>query len=45
VNVPGTVTDSNWTYRMPLEIGALAGDLATTARLRGLATRSARTTL
>jgi 4-alpha-glucanotransferase len=45
VNVPGTVNDSNWSYRMPLEIGALAGDLATSERLRGLAARSARTTL
>jgi len=45
VNVPGTVTDSNWTYRMPMEAAALAGDLATAQRLRGLAARSGRTTV
>jgi len=45
VNVPGTVTDSNWSYRMPMEVATLAGDLGTAKRLRGLATRSRRTTL
>jgi 4-alpha-glucanotransferase len=46
VNVPGTVDDaSNWCYRMPMELAALAGDLATTERLRGLASRSSRLTL
>jgi 4-alpha-glucanotransferase len=42
VNVPGTVAESNWTYRMPFDISALAADGATTARLRALAERSGR---
>lgn len=42
VNVPGTVTAENWTYRMPMTLAALAGDRASTARLRGLAARSGR---
>ncbi len=45
VNVPGTVADSNWAYRMPMEISALLADLDTAERLRGLAARSGRTTL
>jgi len=45
VNVPGTMNESNWSYRMPLEIAALAGDLGTAERLRGLAARSGRLTL
>jgi 4-alpha-glucanotransferase len=45
VNVPGTVNDSNWSYRMPAEVAALANDVATAARLRGLAAGSRRTTV
>jgi len=43
VNVPGTVTDQNWTYRLPMRLPALAADLATRDRLRALAERSRRT--
>ncbi len=42
VNVPGTVTEENWTYRMPRDLGALAADLGARDRLRGLAVRSGR---
>jgi 4-alpha-glucanotransferase len=42
INVPGTVTDQNWTYRLPLTISRLAADLAGRDRLRSLATRHAR---
>jgi 4-alpha-glucanotransferase len=42
INVPGTVADSNWVYRMPTELGALAADEETTRRLRGLARRGGR---
>jgi 4-alpha-glucanotransferase len=42
VNVPGTVTEDNWTYRIPMELSALAADSATRARLHGLAVRSGR---
>jgi len=42
VNVPGTVTDLNWTYRMPVDVAAQLADVATTSRLRGLAERSGR---
>jgi 4-alpha-glucanotransferase len=42
VNVPGTVTDQNWTYRLPVTISSLASDLASSARLRQLATRHGR---
>jgi 4-alpha-glucanotransferase len=42
VNVPGTVTDDNWTYRMPMELSALSADAAARARLHGLAVRSGR---
>jgi 4-alpha-glucanotransferase len=45
VNVPGTVDESNWCYRTPMELSALAGDLALAERLRGLAARSSRLTL
>lgn len=43
VNVPGTVTEQNWTYRMPLDLQALAADGAGRERLRALAERSGRT--
>jgi 4-alpha-glucanotransferase len=42
VNVPGTVNDRNWTYRMPMSVDDLAGDRATTERLVRLATESRR---
>ena len=42
VNVPGTVNDSNWTYRMPMDVDALRADHATTARLAQLAGESGR---
>jgi 4-alpha-glucanotransferase len=42
VNIPGTVTDANWSYRMPLELTALAADKAAAERLRALASRSRR---
>ncbi len=42
VNLPGTVSDDNWTYRMPMDMVALAADRATRDRLRALAIRSRR---
>jgi 4-alpha-glucanotransferase len=45
VNVPGTVNDSNWCYRIPTEMAALLSDLAARERLRGLAARAGRLTL
>jgi len=42
VNVPGTVAESNWTFRMPQDVSALLADGATHARLRGLAQQNAR---
>jgi 4-alpha-glucanotransferase len=42
VNVPGTVTPENWTYRMPRDLTALHADAASRDRLRGLAARSQR---
>ena len=42
VNVPGTVTDENWTYRTPRDLAALHADGDTLSRLRGLAVRSGR---
>jgi 4-alpha-glucanotransferase len=42
VNVPGTVNDENWTYRIPLDLSALHADRAGQERLRGLAARSRR---
>jgi 4-alpha-glucanotransferase len=42
VNVPGTVNEENWTYRIPRELSALSLDGATLARLRSLAERSGR---
>jgi 4-alpha-glucanotransferase len=38
VNVPGTVNAENWTYRMPIDVGALEG----TERLAALAARTGR---
>jgi 4-alpha-glucanotransferase len=45
VNVPGTVTDENWTYRLPMDLAALSADLPTAERLRGLAAAGGRATL
>jgi 4-alpha-glucanotransferase len=42
VNVPGTVNDGNWTYRMPMDVDTLRADHATTARLARLAAESRR---
>jgi 4-alpha-glucanotransferase len=42
VNVPGTVTEENWTYRIPRDLAALHADRASLDRLRGLAERSGR---
>ncbi|HEU4382519.1 MAG TPA: 4-alpha-glucanotransferase [Anaeromyxobacteraceae bacterium] len=42
VNIPGTVSSDNWSYRMPQELAALSMDLASSARLRGLAGRTDR---
>jgi 4-alpha-glucanotransferase len=42
VNVPGTVTDQNWTYRLPMTLSRLAADLASRERLRGLSVRHGR---
>ncbi|HET7824597.1 MAG TPA: 4-alpha-glucanotransferase [Anaeromyxobacter sp.] len=42
VNVPGTVNDDNWTYRMPRDLSALHADRAARDRLRDLASRHRR---
>jgi 4-alpha-glucanotransferase len=42
VNVPGTVNEENWTYRVPRDLGALHADRGATERLRALAARSGR---
>ena len=42
VNVPGTVNEENWTYRMPRDLAALHADLPARDRLHGLAVRSGR---
>lgn len=42
VNVPGTVNDQNWTYRMPRDVAALHADAAGRERLRALAVRAGR---
>jgi 4-alpha-glucanotransferase len=42
VNVPGTVTDANWTYRTPADLATLSADLASRDRLRALAVASGR---
>ncbi len=45
VNVPGTVNDSNWSYRIPQDLPTLMADVATAERLRGLAERAGRRTV
>lgn len=42
VNVPGSVTDRNWTYRMPTTVDGLAADRATTERLQRLSAENRR---
>jgi 4-alpha-glucanotransferase len=42
VNLPGTVSDDNWTYRMPMDMVALAADRETRDRLRALAVATGR---
>jgi 4-alpha-glucanotransferase len=42
VNVPGTVTAENWTYRIPRDLSGLHADARERERLRGLAARSGR---
>jgi 4-alpha-glucanotransferase len=42
VNVPGTVNDRNWTYRLPMDLAELAADDRLRARLRDLALRNGR---
>ncbi len=44
INVPGTVTDQNWTYRLPTTLTRLIADLGSRRRLRGLAERHGRAT-
>jgi 4-alpha-glucanotransferase len=43
VNVPGTVADTNWTYRMPMNLASLGDDRATVDRLARLAADTGRT--
>ena len=42
INVPGTVNDRNWTYRMPMSVDELIAEHATSERLLRLATESRR---
>jgi 4-alpha-glucanotransferase len=42
VNVPGTVNDDNWTYRMPMDLVQLAADRPTRLRLWSLSARHGR---
>jgi 4-alpha-glucanotransferase len=42
INVPGTVNEDNWTYRIPRDLSALHADAQGPARLRGLAARFGR---
>ena len=42
VNIPGTVSSDNWSYRMPQELPALLMDLSAASRLRALAARTGR---
>jgi 4-alpha-glucanotransferase len=42
VNVPGTVNDVNWSYRIPLDAAALLADRSSSERLRALAARTGR---
>ena len=42
VNLPGSVADTNWSYRMAQTVDALAADTETTERLRAIAHRGGR---
>lgn len=42
VNVPGSVDERNWTYRMPMTVEALDADQSTADRLRALSEESNR---
>jgi len=42
INVPGTVADTNWTWRMPLAIESLAGRTGLADRLRAMVARRRR---
>jgi 4-alpha-glucanotransferase len=42
VNVPGSVNEHNWTYRMAMAVDALCADQATSERLLRLAGDSRR---
>ena len=42
VNVPGSVNNRNWTYRMPVTVEALADEQTTTDRLRCLSVEAGR---
>jgi 4-alpha-glucanotransferase len=42
VNVPGSVNERNWTYRMVMDVDALCADQATNDRLLRLASESRR---
>jgi 4-alpha-glucanotransferase len=45
VNVPGSVNERNWTYRMPMTVDELCADRATSERLLCLSTESRRFTV
>ncbi|BDG09437.1 4-alpha-glucanotransferase [Anaeromyxobacter paludicola] len=45
VNVPGTVNDRNWSYRMACDLPGLLADRATAERLKGLAVAGGRATV
>jgi 4-alpha-glucanotransferase len=45
VNIPGTVSDANWSYRMPMDGSTRRADRRTAERLRGLAERAGRLTI
>ena len=36
VNVPGSVNDFNWTYRMPVTVEELAGDASLIGKIKGI---------
>ena len=42
VNVPGSVNEHNWSYRMPMDVESLCADRATSERLLALARESCR---
>ena len=42
VNLPGSVSPHNWTYRMPMTVAQLATDMEATARLMALARETGR---